>query len=178
MLINTLIQTQTSLSHAATWAWLGSAVSRELVRAIVTYSKPHGHDWKREVSGCENHVREVVERTKTERESPRKGETRSLVSCSQRPSCCSFHYSNAAAWHWINTAIGKHCRMRACAVNINLACAASTNKRVKRSAVREIKEERLEEEIMWSLSSTLSTLSAITTWLLVYPETEKDTTNC
>lgn len=97
--------------------------------------KPHGRDWKREVSGCENHVREVVERTKTERESQRKRETRSLVSCSQRPSCWSFHYSNA--WHWINTAIGKQCHMRACAANINLNCAAKANKRVKRSAVRE-----------------------------------------
>lgn len=100
--------------------------------------KPHGRDWKHEVSGCENHVREVVERTKTERESQGKRETRSLVSCSQRPSCCSFHYSNAAAWHWLNTATGKHGRMRACAANAALAGAAKANKRVKRCAVREI----------------------------------------
>lgn len=47
--------------------------------------KAHGHDWKPEVSGCESHVREVVERTKnSKRESEKKGDK---VSCLR---CCSF----------------------------------------------------------------------------------------
>lgn len=90
--------------------------------------KSHGRDWKREVSGCENHVRGAVERTETERESERKGETMSLVSCSRRPSCCSFHYSTATAWHWIDTAVGKQRYMRASGANIIVACAAKANK--------------------------------------------------
>lgn len=54
----------------------------------------------------------------TERRSPRKSQTRSLVLASRRPSCCSFQYSNA--WHWINTVIGKHCHMRAGETNMEL----------------------------------------------------------
>lgn len=86
--------------------------------------KSHGCDWKREVAGCENHVTEVVERTKTE--AREKGETKTFVSCSQRSSCCSFHYSNAAARHWIDTAVGERCYTRVChkcgvIANINLA---------------------------------------------------------
>lgn len=135
---NIIWQHKPPLSHATAWAWLGSVDSRELVGSHCDILKPHGCDWKREVSGCENHVREVVEKTKTKSKSQRKRETRSLVSRSQRPSCYSFHYSNAAAWHWINTATGKHCYMRACAANINLACAANSNKQVKWSALQEV----------------------------------------
>lgn len=41
--------------------------------------QPHGRDWKREVLGCENHVREVVERDKNrKRECEKKGDK---VSC-------------------------------------------------------------------------------------------------
>lgn len=115
VLIITLILTQTSLSHAATSAWLGSV---GLKRIGASQVKPHGCDWKRE--GVRTTWDKLLrEQKQKERESKRERETRSLVSCSQGPSCCSFHYSNAAAWHWINTATGKHCYTRVRAANIN-----------------------------------------------------------
>lgn len=131
-MIIALIQTQTSLSHAATWAWLGSVDSGELVQAIVTCLNLMGVIESMRFRGVRTTWGKLL-RGQKQKERVREKGRRGLLSLTLRASAAaSFHCSDTAAWLWIDRAAGKHCCATVYATNIAALCSANANKQAKR----------------------------------------------